>query len=803
LVKVPKKKTIYNLTASVLKFLKRKWGYIIFLLFLIFFWFSLPNPLFKDPTSTIVEDRNGSLMGARIADDGQWRFPLNENVPYKFEKTIITFEDRFFFYHNGINPVSTFRAVFQDIRARKIVSGGSTITMQVIRLSRKGKSRTVFEKIIESFLALRLELTHKKSEILALYAANAPFGGNIVGLEAASWRYFGKGPDKLSWAEAATLAVLPNSPSLIYPGKNQSRLFEKRNRLLYELYKCKYISNDQYWLAINESLPGKPYPLPQKSLHLVDRAIADGHKGCRLKTTVDGYLQELTKSIVDRYHEKYTANKVNNAAALVLDVETGNVLAYVGNTTDEGHPEYGCNVDIITSERSTGSILKPFLYASMLSDGLILPNSLVPDIPIQLGSFIPENFGLTFDGAVPAKRALSRSLNVPAVKMLQSYGITRFNYMLKKIGITTLHKPPGHYGLAIILGGAEASLWDLAGCYASMARTLNHYRSFSSRYSKYDYHPPEYIYKETLKVSVGTDKYSLLSASSLWFTFEAMNEVSRPDEDADWQQFASGKIAWKTGTSYGSRDAWAIGFNPKYVVAVWTGNSDGEGRPGMTGLTYAAPVMFEIFKSLKPSGWFDPPYDDMIQIPVCRESGYKATQICENIDTVWVQKSGSKAPNCPYHQIVALDPTGKWRVNSDCQPVSTMVFRKWFVLPPVMEYFYKMKNPFYTVLPPYRDDCMLHDNTSFSLEMIYPKDNSRVYIPIDLNGVREKVVFKAAHHIAGMKIYWYLDGAFIGMTSDFHQMGLSPQAGMHKVTLVDQKGEVLEVNFEVIEKRKK
>lgn len=787
---------------AILAFLKGKWKYLILFGFTLFFWFSLPSPLFKDPTSTIVEDKDGLLIGARIAADGQWRFPSNGKVPGKFEKALMTFEDRYFYFHNGINPVSTFRAVVQDIRARKIISGGSTITMQVIRLARKGQNRTVFEKIIEAFLAVRLELTHKKSEILALYAANAPFGGNIVGLEAASWRYFGKSPDKLSWAEAATLAVLPNSPSLIYPGKNQDKLFTKRNKLLAELHKCKFITNDEYWLAINEPLPGKPYPLPQKSLHIVDRAIKDGYKGGRVKTTLDGYLQELTKSTIDRYYEKYSANKVNNAAALVLDVETGNVLAYVGNTSDQQHPEYGCNVDIITSERSTGSILKPFLYASMLSDGQILPNSLVPDIPIQLGSFIPENFSLTYDGAVPAKKALSRSLNVPAVKMLQTYGINRFNYMLKKIGISTLHKPPGHYGLAIILGGAEANLWDLAGCYASMARTLNHYQTFNSRYSKYDYHSPEYIYQETPKSEVGTDKSSILSASSLWFTFEAMNEVSRPDEDAEWQQFASGKIAWKTGTSYGSRDAWAIGCNPKYVVAVWVGNSDGEGRPGMTGLTYAAPIMFEVFKSLKPSGWFYPPYDDMVRIGVCRESGYKATQMCENVDTVWVSKSGIKSPDCPYHQIVMLDPTGKWRVNSDCQPVSTMVFRKWFVLPPVMEYFYKMKNPFYNVLPPYREDCMLHDNGGFSIEMIYPKDNSRIYIPVDVNGTREKVVFKAAHHIDGLKIYWYLDGTFIGITSDFHQMGLSPPAGMHKLTLVDQKGENITVNFEIIDKKK-
>lgn len=780
-------------------FFKKKWWLVLVLSFLIFFWFSLPRPLFSDPSSSVMEDRRGVLLGARIASDEQWRFPPNKTVPEKFQKALIIFEDRYFYYHNGLNPVAMARAAYHDIKARKIVSGGSTITMQVIRLSRKGKARTIFEKLIEAFLAVRLELTYTKQEILALYAANAPFGSNVVGIDAAAWRYFGKNPDQLSWAESATLAVLPNSPALIFPGRNHDKLKIKRDKLLKRLYQNNYITKEQLFLAENENLPGKPYPLPQTAPHLLDRAIKAGHRGERTKTTIDGYFQEIVASVVERYHEKHKANKVNNAAVLVLDVESGNVLAYVGNTTETGHPEYGCNVDIITSARSTGSILKPFLYAAMLNDGQLLPASLVADIPVQLGGFIPENYSLTYDGAVPAKRALSRSLNIPAVKMLQAYGISRFNYVLKKVGLTTLNKPPSHYGLSVILGGAEASLWDMAGAYASMARTLNHYQPYDSRYNKADFHPPNYIYNEPKKKVTGTDKSTVLSASSIWFTFEAMNEVSRPDEDMEWQQFSSSaKIAWKTGTSYGSRDAWAIGCNPKYVVAVWVGNSDGEGRPGMTGLTYAAPVMFEVFKSLKPQGWFYAPYDDMIRLPVCRQSGFKATPICENADTIWVQKNGTKTKNCPYHQVILLDASGKWRVNSECESVSNIRFQKWFVLPPVMEFFYKSKNPFYRVLPPYRDDCMPQENTGAGLDMIYPKNNSRIYLPVDLNGERQKVVFKAAHSVAGTKIYWYLDNAFVGITGDFHQMGLAPEAGKHKLTLVDQKGQNVSVNFEIL-----
>lgn len=768
---------------------------------LVFFWLSLPSPVFKDPCATVIEDRNGILLGARIAGDEQWRFPESVSAPYKYEKALIQFEDRYFYYHNGINPVSFIRALIHNLKAGRVVSGGSTISMQVIRLSRKGRSRTIFEKIVEACLALRLELGYSKREILRLYASHAPFGGNVVGIDAAAWRYFGKKPEMLSWAEAATLAVLPNSPSLIYPGKNHDRLLDKRNRLLTMLHRSGYITGDEFRLACSESLPGKPFPLPSLCPHLLDRAVKEGWKGKRLTTSIDAHLQALTNNIIKRYHDMHKGNKVNNAAVVVLNVESGNALVYAGNTYDPDHPEFQCDVDIIVSPRSTGSILKPFLYAAMLSDGQLLPSSLVADIPMQIGSFMPENYSYTYDGAVPAKRALSRSLNIPAVKMLQQYGVDRFSFMLKKTGLTTLHKPASHYGLSLILGGAEASLWDLAGAYASMARTLNHYGTYDSRYSKADFHPPSYVANDIKKTS-GTDKSSVFRASAIWFTFEAMNEVSRPDEDASWQEFtSSSKIAWKTGTSYGSRDAWSIGCNPRYVVAVWVGNSGGEGRPGVTGLTYAAPLMFEVFKSLKQGAWFYPPYDDMMRMPVCRHSGYKAGSICQMVDTIWVPKQGVKTKICPYHQMIHLDASGQWRVTSDCENVVNMRHQPWFVLPPVMEYYFKAKNPFYQSLPPFRDDCQPVESPIKSLEMIYPKNNSKIYIPLDVDGNREKAVFKAAHHLQGVKIFWYLNGSYSGTTSGFHQLALSPPAGKHRLTLVDEKGEYLFIHFEVLDKK--
>jgi penicillin-binding protein 1C len=796
---------LYGIFLEAIYSRRIKWLYVGLILFLLF-WFSLPRNLFPDPTSTVLLDRYGNLLGAKIAKDQQWRFPNTNYVPYKFKQCIIQFEDRYFELHNGVNPIAIIRAVEQNIKAGKVVSGGSTLTMQVIRLSRKGQSRTIWEKLTEAMLASRLELTYSKDEILALYASNAPFGSNVVGLDAAAWRYFGKKSDELSWSEAAILAVLPNSPSLIYPGKNQERLRKKRNTLLLQLKTSGIIGEQDCALAMNEPLPGKPFPLPRLATHLLDRAINEGQKGKRVTTTIDGHLQELITTIVERYHDKYAANKINNAAVIVLDVETGSTLAYVGNTNNPDHPEYGSDVDIINSPRSTGSILKPFLYASMLNDGIILPNTLIPDIPVQLGSFNPENYNYTYDGAVPARRALARSLNIPAVKMLQQYGVERFHYNLKRIGLTTLTQPASHYGLALIIGGAEAKLWDLAGAYASMARTLNHYQTFNSKYSRADFHPANYLYEKEkdMQTSTGDEDHSILDAAAIWFTFQAMVEVSRPDEDASWQEFSSSaRVAWKTGTSYGSRDAWSVGVTPQYVVAVWVGNSDGEGRPGLTGLTNAAPILFEVLKTLRPHGWFYEPFDDMTQVAICHYSGYRASPICEFTDTMYIPLRGTKTEICPYHQIVHLDKTGKWRVNSNCESVDNMTHKSWFVLPPVMEFFYKTRNPFYKVLPPYRDDCKMAEGTAHSMDMIYPREESKIYIPVELDGTRGKVIFKVAHRIPKTKIYWYVDDKFIGTTTDFHQMGLSPEAGPHVLTLTDQNGETQRQKFEIIDKQKK
>ncbi|MBQ0787598.1 MAG: penicillin-binding protein 1C [Oceanihabitans sp.] len=757
---------------------------IVFVVLLIAYYFCLPKQLFKDPTATVITSANNELLGAQIAKDGQWRFPQNDVVPEKFKTCIIQFEDEYFYKHPGFNPISIFKALQQNIKSGEVKRGGSTITQQVIRLSRKGQSRTYFEKIKEMILATRLEFRESKDQILAFYSSHAPFGGNVVGIDAASWRYFNRNANQLSWAESATLAVLPNAPSLIYPGKNQERLLVKRNRLLKKLLEKQIIDSLTYSLSIAEGLPQKPYPLPQTAPHLLQK-VAKTNYGKRTQTTINSRLQKQTNAIVKNHYNLLKQNEIYNMSVLVLDVKTRQVLAYVGNTpTDRAHQK---DVDIIDKPRSTGSILKPFLYAAMLDSGDLLPNTLIADVPTQYGSYVPENFNKEFDGAVPASRALSRSLNVPAVRMLQEFGLDRFHHYLKELKLKDLKYNANHYGLTLVLGGAESNLWDLCKSYASLSSTVNHYTENSSQYFTNEFCEPTFLASEAIDFGKKTSGKTLFDAASIYLTYESLKEVNRPESDESWEFFDGSKqIAWKTGTSFGFRDAWAIGTTKDYVVGVWVGNADGEGRPGLVGVQTAAPILFDVFDALPNSDWFAKPFDEMQEVSICEKSGYRATENCEETEKKFIQVSGLKTKPCPYHVLVHLDANEQYQVNSSCEDISNITNKSWFVLPPLMEFYYKTKNPFYKPLPRLRSDCS-GENT-ISMQFIYPKENTTVFLPKDFDGNTNELVLKIAHSEPETTLFWYIDAVFVGTTKDIHDMAILPKVGKHVITVVDTFG---------------
>lgn len=786
---------------------------IVCLLLLLWFWFALPSRLFTAPTSYVIEASNGELLSAAIAKDGQWRFPIADTIPEKFAQCIVAFEDKRFYGHPGVDFLAMSRAMKQNWKAKSVVSGGSTLSMQVIRLSRR-ESRTVWQKIIEVLLAFRLELTHSKTDILKLYAGNAPFGSNVVGLEAASWRYFGRSPESLSWGEMATLAVLPNSPSLVHPGKNSLKLIKKRNDLLDKLAALKYINQADANLSKLEPIPGKPQALPQDAPHLLNRFRTEqgsagkkdvfNNNATRITSTLDYDLQLRINSLLKRYNNRYRANDINNISALVLNVKQGTVASYVGNIYQPENTALESHVDMIRAPRSPGSTLKPLLYASMLNDGFILPRTLIADVPTQIGGYSPQNYDLGYDGAIPADRALSRSLNIPSVKMLQNYKYQRFYDQLKKLGFSTLNQPADHYGLSLILGGSEVTMWDLAKTYMGMARTLNHFNDYKGKYNPHDYDAPDYIKgkRDSRYDEYETQVTSVLDHGSIWNAFNAMEELMRPGEEGLWEQFSSSqRLAWKTGTSFGFRDAWAIGLNPDYVVCVWVGNADGEGRPGLTGIDVAAPVLFDIFKQLPTGKWFQTPTAKLRKLRVCRQSGYKAGEYCKDIIEELVSPSGEKTALCPYHKLIHLDRTGVYRVTDACETPSEMQHRSWFILPPAMEYYYKIKNSDYKILPAFMPGCSDESGNSV-MEMIYPKNNASIYVPVEFDGARGKVVLNATHRDAAARIYWHIDGEYLATTKTYHQLAVSPTPGKHTLTLVDNKGERLVQAFTILDKDK-
>lgn len=746
---------------------QRRWmirtGLLIAGLFLLFL--CIPVPKFDDPYSTVLTAKDGELLGARIASDGQWRFPATNNYSEKYIACVLEYEDQQFYHHIGFNPVAFFQAVIENSRAGRVVRGGSTISMQVVRLARKNKPRTYKEKLLEVVLALRLEMRYSKKSILDLYAAHAPFGGNVVGIDAASWRYFHTTPDRLTWSEAATLAVLPNAPSMIHPGRARERLLDKRDALLLRMttsnihcprkYRLPRLSYDDYELSLMERLPDKPYDMPMLAYHyLMDQEKS--RKGQQIHSTIDYRLQKNVIDIMERHHQVNALNQIENAAVYVVDYDKGEMKAYVGNNANAAD---AAMVDMVKAQRSTGSILKPFLFAAMLDEGTLLPTMMLPDIPMTLSGFTPKNYSGQYWGAVPADQALQHSLNAPFVYLLKNYGHQRFHSLLKRLNLSGIVFDADHYGLSLIVGGAEASLFDLVNAYATMAKEL----------------------------ASGKD-LSPFTPEAIAVTFDVMRGLTRPSNQTGWSGFSSAKqVAWKTGTSFGFKDAWTIGVTDHFVIGVWAGNSDGEGRPGLTGVGVAAPLMFDVVSLLNDAYSHPSSTPESIEVEVCAVTGYPSTEHCNDTKMVMMPDVEVKTGPCPYHKKIFLDSTRQYQVLPDCYPVDQRCFETYFVLPPVMEWFYKKHTAMYRSLPALYPSCA-SAHPDDMMAFIYPKSDARVIIPIGIQGDRQQVVFEVAHRNPGKKIYWTMNDVFLGQTQWNHQMPIDVERGTYILRCVDEDG---------------
>lgn len=740
---------------------------VFFLVGLLSFCFVKLIPNFGDDYSFAVYDRHGNLLNAQVSKDEQWRFSQTEKLSENYKACAILYEDKNFYFHFGVDSLAVFRAIYSNLKHKRIISGASTISMQVARISEKNKARSIVQKIKETFLSLIFELAYSKSDILDLYANNAPYGGNVVGISAASWRYFSRSQSNLSLAELACLAVLPNEPSLVRPGVNESVLTKKRDRLLEKLLDAGKIENGVYALAILESVPTTPKPLPNIVPHYAQFLKNQTNKNIA-ETDIDIKLQLRTAEIIERASFDASRSGVHNACAIILENKTDKILAYVGNIglLEKNRTIENEAIDMLQAKRSSGSLLKPFLYAAALDTSLILPSQLIPDTPAQFGSYTPLNSNHYFLGAVKADEALSKSLNIPFVHLLSEYSVESFLELLQKLGLTTFTQTAEYYGLPLILGGGELKLFEIAQAYKNLA--LKAY--------------PD----ENSNESFPALKNFPLSIAASRLTLDALINGIRPSEEVAWSYFSGSKqIAWKTGTSYGNKDAWTIGVTPEYTVGVWFGNANGVGRPEITSTLLAAPAMFKLFELL-PNSNFTPHNESLYKyVSICKHSGYIASPFCDETKEIRIPKNFLINKSCPYCKPVAISADEKYRITDNEKVTYFPVIKNFFTLPPAQEYYYAQAHPDYKKLPPKLEEAK---SNLYDFQIIFPKNYSNIFIPTQLDGSPGAFVAKVAYNEKDKELFWYLDQNFITTTKNIHEVKVFTNYGKHRLTIMDSSG---------------
>lgn len=771
-MKLPKSKT------------KRIILWVLSLLFLAFLIMPLPN--IKPSYSKVLYSKEGILLSATISPEQQWCFPMDEEIPQKLTDCIITYEDEYFSYHPGINPIAITKAMIENIKAGKTIRGASTIPMQVMRMKNKHAHRNWYNKIKETIGAIKYSLTHRDKTILREWCEIAPFGGNTIGIKAASLRYFGRSVDKLSWSEYALLAVMPNGPSSANLTKNRHILQQKRDFLLKKLHGKGHFDASELELYLGEELPIETKAIPQNAYHaLLFLAKKHPHQSV-FRSTIPHDIQIRLEELLERESSFLKLDDIRNIAAVVIDVKTNQLIAYQGNVlASNGKFSY---VDVAQAPRSYGSLLKPLLYAHTLETAQLLPNEFVADIPTSIGDFQPENFDKKYRGAVPFEEMLIQSLNVPSVRVLNTVGMQSFYGLVKQLDIAFLNKGADHYGLSIILGGGESSLWDLGRIYKGLAQN---YRGEID-----PFRPTQCLIDEPNIES--KSKFSF-SAGTMDHLVKAMSDLTRPREEKSWQMYGTDyKIAWKTGTSYGHKDAWAIGFNGKYMVAIWVGNEGGEGRFDLTGITKAAPVMFKVFNLLPDNQWFEmpPQYAKKEIITVCKESGKIAGPLCKKTHKITTDRTSYKYQPCQYHQEIMVNQDGHI-VSENCK-TTTIIKDTIFVLPSYMEYYYKNANMNYKGLPAQDPSC---PSASSACKIIYPYDGLKIFLPKESVDKQNDLIAKAYHREKGAKLYWFLDEDYKTETTiSPHDCLLKISIGKHTLTITDQWGNKDKISFEILNK---
>lgn len=740
--------------------------------------FPLPQAKLAPRSATIVYDRDGNMLRAFLAPDEMWRMPVETSaISEDLKQAVLQFEDRYFFWHPGVNPAAILRAAMANVRAGKIVQGGSTITMQVARMMAP-KERTIGNKLVEMFRALQLEWRYSKDEILAFYLNMAPYGGNLVGIKAAAYFYFGKPPSQISLGEAALLAVVPNSPNRFRPDLNPAAAKAKRKQLLRIMLERGQISDLCYHEAEAEPLPTRRRRLPFKAPHLAVDLKHQFAGQTDLHTTIDGDIQEIARSTLGSHLLPLRAQGIGNGAVVVIDNREQSVRALVGSADFFDHRNQG-QVNGATSPRSPGSTLKPFIYALGFEHGLISPKSLLNDVPVEYAGYEPVNFDGAYNGAVSAEDALIRSLNVPAVNLYARLGNRGAYSFLKRAGVNSLPHEKDHYGLSLILGGCEISLLQLTNLYAGLAN--------GGRFRP----------AKILRAGSSAFGQQLLSEATCYLLTEILSQVRRPELPAVWDAtFHLPKVAWKTGTSYGHRDAWSVGYTPQFTVGVWVGNFDGKGVPALVGAEVAAPILFAIFDALAKrtlDRWFIQP-EEIVTRQVCAVSGMLPADFCATLASEMSVPGRSPVRTCTVHRLVTLDVQSGKRLCSHCRVGRETISRVFEVWPPEIA-TWRMRNGH--ALQPVADHLPSCTRIAAGQRPLItsPSANTEYKIRPNVDPRFQQIRLDASVSNKTQTIYWFLNQRLIFSGDPHQEVFLTPERGKHALICMDDEGRSSEIEL--------
>lgn len=714
----------------------------------------------------LLTDNDGKTLTAFLSPDEKWRFPIrrSEVSPLLIDALILK-EDRRFFWHVGIDPLAVLRAAVANVAQGRRTSGASTITMQVARLLQP-RPRTLWAKLLEAIHAVQLEWHYSKDEILEMYLWLLPYGSNVEGVRAASMMFLGTTPAKLSVAEAATLLVVPNRPSSLGLGAHPERLRNARNAWITRLQAEGLLSSDEARAALSEPLNLRRMPAPRQAWHLAVRLSRTMAGVDIIRSSIHGPTQQLVEALTRQHVQRLRALGITNASAIVVDNATRRVLAYVGSADVYDVAARG-QVDGVKAVRSPGSTLKPLIYALAIDQGLMTPKTMVVDVPMHFDGYAPENFDRRYAGALSMEEALATSRNVPAVATLDRLGMPTFLAALDRARMSTVRNR--RLGLSAALGGCGMRLDELVGIYAAFAN--------SGVWSPLRW---------TANQPHHADTTQLVSPGAAYAISEILTTLSRPDIPSGFESSARlPRIAWKTGTSYGRRDAWAIGYNRRFTVGVWVGNFDGSGNEHLTGSECATPLLFDIVNAIDRSQdarWLVQPPQLDVRL-VCTMSGHPPADSCTN-QVVDVFIPGVSSPErCSHQRETYVQHDGRMAFCTSCLPPSGWVRRMELDMPAPVLMYMRDNGVSVRLPPPHNPACTrVFDGT---IRLTAPA-NDKTYILE--NGTDTQLRCSAQAPSDATTLYWFINDAFITSSPAGSVVFIAPQPGRQTLTCVDDRG---------------